>query len=146
MRPSNEAIEAWRLMLHAHQQLTAQMDLQLRRRHGLRLDWYDVLYQLNVAGGRMRMHALASATLFSRTDCTRIVDRMERAGLVQRERAAEDRRGVLAVMTADGQALFRTAAATHLDDIQRLFGAHVTAEEATAMAQALERVLEAAGA
>ncbi len=146
MRPSNEAIEAWRLMLHAHQQLTAQMDFHLRDRHGLRLDWYDVLYQLTVAGGRMRMHELARVTLFSRTDCTRIVDRMERAGLVQRERAAEDRRGVFAVMTADGQALFRNAAATHLDDIQRLFGTHVTAAEATAMAQALERVLAAAGA
>jgi len=145
MRPSNETIEAWRLMLQAHQRLTTEMDFELRDRHDLRLDWYDVLYQLTVAGGRMRMHELAEATLFSRTECTRIVDRMERAGLVQRERADQDRRGVYALMTADGQALFRRAAATHLDDIQRLFGAHVTAQEATAIAQALGRALEAAG-
>ena len=144
MRPDSETIEAWRLMLEAHQRLTTQMDLELRREHGLRLDWYDVLYQLTAAGGRMRMHELAEATLFSRTDCTRIVDRMERAGLVQRERAVEDGRGVYAVMTAEGRALFREAAGTHLDDIQRLFGANVTPEEASSMATALARTLEAA--
>lgn len=144
MRPGDETIEAWRLLLEAHQRLTTQMDLELRNRHGLRLDWYDVLYQLNVAGGRMRMHELAAATLFSRTDCTRIVDRMQRAGLVHRERADEDGRGVYAVMTTDGQTLFRSAAATHLADIQRRFGAHVTAGEAATMALALGRALVAA--
>lgn len=144
MRPSEETIEAWRLMLQAHQRLTTQMDLELRKRHQLQLDWYDVLYQLSVAGGRMRMHELAAATLFSRTDCTRLVDRMERVGLVQRERAAEDRRGVYAVVTAEGRALFRRAAATHLEDIQRLFGAYVTAGEAKAMARGLGRAVEAA--
>lgn len=145
MRPGNEKIEAWRLMLHAHQRLTTRMDINLRERHGLRLDWYDVLYQMTVAGGRMRMHELAAATLFSRTDCTRIVDRMELAGLVQRERAAEDRRGVYVVLTADGRALFGCAASTHLEDIQRLFADHVSNEEATAMAYGLGRALEAAG-
>ena len=144
MRPSSETIEAWRSMLQAHQRLTTLMDTNLRDRHGLRLDWYDVLYQLNAAGGQMRMHELAEAALFSRTDCTRIVDRMQRAGLVERSRAAEDGRGVNAVITADGRALLRTAAATHLHDIQRLFGAHVTAREATAMAEALGRAFEAA--
>jgi DNA-binding MarR family transcriptional regulator len=145
MRPSSKKIEAWRLMLEAHQRLTTQMDVELREQHGLRLDWYDVLYQLSVAGGRLRMHELADATLFSRTDCTRIVDRMERAGLVQRERASEDGRGVYAAMTDEGRALLREAAVTHLGDIQRLFGAQVTSEEATVMARALERTLEAAG-
>lgn len=145
MRPSSETIEAWRLMLQAHQQLTTRMDLNLREQHGLRLDWYDVLYQLTVAGGRMRMHELAEATLFSRTDCTRIVDRMEQAGLVRRERATEDRRGVYAAMTAGGRDLFRSAAVTHLDDIQQMLGAYVTAAEATVMAEALERALEATG-
>lgn len=143
MRPSEETIEAWRLMLQAHQRLTTQMDQELRKRHGLPLDWYDVLYQLSDAGGRMRMHELAAATLFSRTDCTRLVDRMERVGLVRREPAEEDRRGVYAVITAEGQALFRRAAATHLEDIQRLFGAHVTADDAKAMADGLGRAIQA---
>jgi len=138
-------MDAWRLMLEAHQRLTTQMDLELRKHHGLRLDWYDVLYQLTSGGGRMRMHELAEATLFSRTDCTRIVDRMESAGLVERERAAEDGRGVYAVITPEGSALLRKAARTHLDDIQRLFGDHVTSDEASAMVTALARTLTAAG-
>ena len=139
MRPSKETIEAWRSLLQAHQRLTVLMDSNLRDRHGLRLDWYDVLYQLSVAGGQMRMHELAEATLFSRTDCTRIVDRMERAGLVRRSRAKEDGRGVNAGITPEGRALFRKAAVTHLDDIQRMFGAYVAGETATRMAAALGR-------
>ncbi len=131
-------------MLEVHERLTAQMDASLRKRHGLRLDWYDVLYQLSAGGGRMRMHELAAATLFSRTDTTRIVDRMEGAGLVRRERAAEDGRGVYAVLTPDGRGLLRTAAGTHLDDIQRGFGAHLEDEEATTMVDAFGRVLAAA--
>lgn len=145
MQPSSETIEAWRLILEAHQRLTTQMDVELRKHHGMRLDWYDVLYQLTLGGGRMRMHELAEATLFSRTDCTRIVDRMESAGLVERERAAEDGRGVYAVITPEGSALFREAARTHLDDIRRLFGDHVTSDEASAIVSALARTLAAAG-
>jgi len=143
MRPNDEVLTAWRLLLETHQRLTGQMDWELREQHGLRLSWYDVLLQLNEAGGRMRMHELADATLFSRTDCTRIVARMEGAGLVLRERAAEDGRGVYAVLTEAGLAIFRRAAPTHLDGIQRLFGAHVQATEATVMAKALARTLRA---
>jgi DNA-binding MarR family transcriptional regulator len=128
-------------MLIAHHRLTAVMDDHLRARHGLRLDWYDVLYQLNRAGGRLRMHELADATLFSRTDCTRLVDRMARAGLVRREPAAEDGRGVYASVTGAGKAVLRQAAETHLDDIQRLFAVQLTPEEAAAMASGLGKVL-----
>lgn len=145
MRPSEETIEAWRRLLQVHQRLTGEMDAELRRDHDLRLDWYDVLYQLNVGGGRMRMFELADATLFSRTDCTRIVDRMAGEGLVRRERADDDGRGVYAVLTPQGRALLRRAATTHLAGIQRLFGAHMTSEEAAAMAATLDAVLEGAG-
>jgi DNA-binding MarR family transcriptional regulator len=145
MRPSEETIEAWRRLLQVHQRLTVEMDAELRRDHDLRLDWYDVLFQLSVGGGRMRMYQLADATLFSRTDCTRIVDRMAGEGLVRRERADDDARGVYAVLTSEGRALLRRAARTHLEGIQRLFGTHMTSEEAEAMAATLGTVLEGAG-
>ena len=144
MRPNDDVLTAWRLLLETHQRVTGRMDRELREQHGLRLSWYDVLLQLNEAGGRMRMHELADATLFSRTDCTRIVARMEGAGLVLRERAAEDGRGIYAVLTDGGRGIFRRAAPTHLDGIQRLFGAHVRTTEATVLAKALARTLRAA--
>lgn len=145
MRPSEEVIEAWRRLLQVHQRLTAQMDAELRQEHDLRLDWYDVLYQLTAGGGRMRMYELAEATLFSRTDCTRIVDRMARAGLVRRERADDDGRGVYAVLTDEGRGLLRRAAPTHLAGIARWFGAHMASDEAVAIAATLGNVLADAG-
>lgn len=130
-------------MLVTHHRLTAVMDRHLVKRHGLRLDWYDILHQLNRAGGRLRMHELADVTLFSRTDCTRLVDRMADAGLVVREPAAEDGRGIYASLTVEGKAALRRAAATHLDDIERLFGTHLTQGEAAAIASGLGRVVDA---
>jgi DNA-binding MarR family transcriptional regulator len=121
------------------------MDQELRRRHDLPLDWYDILLQLS-RGGRMRMHELAAATLLSRTDCTRIVDRMERAGLVMREPVIEDGRGVYAVLTTAGKVKLRRAAATHLEGIQRLFGSNLEESEVSAIESGLARVLAALSA
>jgi DNA-binding MarR family transcriptional regulator len=141
---ADDVMRAWRLLLEVHHRLTQEMDQELRDGHGLRLDWYDVLVQLDAGGGRMRMHELAEATLFSRTDCTRIVDRMERAGLVAREPALEDGRGIYAVLTAAGRRMLREAAVTHVSGIERCFAAQVSEEEAATIAQALQRVVNAA--
>jgi DNA-binding MarR family transcriptional regulator len=140
---ADDVMQAWRLLLEVHHRLTHEMDHELREAHDLRLDWYDVLVQLNAAGGRLRMHELAEVTLFSRTDCTRIVDRMERAGLATRRPAAEDGRGVYAALTEAGRRMLEDAAVTHVTSIERRFANHVTPGEAAAMANALQRVVEA---
>lgn len=140
--PSSEVLRAWRLMLEARQLLAGRLDRDLLEHHQIRLPWYDVLLQLNEAGGRLRMHALADATLFSRADCTRLVDRMERHGLVRREADAIDRRGVNAVLTPAGKATLRRAAVTHLDGIEEYFGSRLTPRQASGMAAALARVVE----
>jgi DNA-binding MarR family transcriptional regulator len=142
MKPSEKTVAAWGRLLLTHQELITRMDQELRDRHDLRLDWYDILLQLN-RGGRMRMHELAAATLFSRTDCTRIVDRMERVGLVLREPATEDGRGVYAVLTTAGKVKLRRAAATHLEGIERLFGSNLNEAEVAAIESGLARVLAA---
>ena len=144
MKPTNEVLDAWRLLLETHRRLAAALDRQLVEAHDLRLDWYDVLFQLSEAGGRLRMHELSEATLFSRTDCTRLVDRMADAGLVARERAAEDRRGVYAVLTPPGKEALRAAAGTHLAGIQRLFGEYLTSVEVGALHSGLAKVVDAA--
>lgn len=143
MRPDDQALAAWRALLEVHQRLTADMDTTLRAEHDLPLAWYDVLVQLTEAAAPLRMHDLADRTLFSRTECTRIVARMEAAGLVAKERDPDDGRGVLAATTARGRDVFRDAARTHLADIERSFAAHLEDEEATAIAAALRRVLDA---
>lgn len=138
-----EVMAAWHGLLVVHHRLTNAMDDELRRRHGLRLDWYDVLVQLSEAGGRLRMSELAEATLFSRTDCTRIVDRMERSGLVARHPAAEDGRGVYAVLTPAGRSTLRSASVTHMLAIRRQFARHLRSGEPARLAEALARIAEA---
>ena len=144
MNPSEPALAAWGLLLEAHRRLATRLDHELREAHGLPLDWYDVLYQLHIADGRLRMHELSDATLFSRTGCTRLVDRMAGAGLVSREPAPEDRRGVYAVLTEAGDQQLRAASRTHLDGIQRLFAQHLEPDEITALRTGLQRVVDAA--
>lgn len=141
MSPRNEALAAWRALLEVHERLTADMDATLRAEHDLPLAWYDVLVQLTESAGSLRMHELADRTLFSRTECTRVVARMEAAGLVAKERDPHDGRGVYAAVTAQGRAAFRSAARTHLADIERLFATHLSDEETTTIAAALTRVL-----
>ena len=143
MPPNSEALVAWRSLLEVHERLTAAMDATLRAEHDLPLTWYDVVLQLTEAGGPLRMRELADRTLFSRTECTRVVARMEAVGLVARERDPDDGRGVYAVITADGRAAFRRAARTHLDDIDRMFSVHLSADEAAAVAAALTRIASA---
>ena len=143
MRPNEEELAAWRALLEVHQRLTADMDATLRSEHGLPLQWYDVLVQLIEAGEPLRMHELADRTLFSRTECTRVVARMEAAGLVTKERDSADGRGVYAAITPEGRAAFRRAARTHLADIQRSFAAHLSDEEAATIASAFERIVAA---
>lgn len=121
-RPDETTLEAWRALLRAHVHVTSALDAELRRDHGLPLEWYDVLLQLHDHGGRLRMHELADALLVSRSNCTRLVDRMEREGLVDREVDPDDARGRLAALTAEGRRRFRRAAPGHLDGIARHVG------------------------
>ncbi len=144
-RPSPETLEAWRLLLDAHHRLTRTLDAELRERHGFGLDWYDVLFQLSEAGGRLRMHELAEATLFSRADATRLVTRMQQAGLVERERDETDRRGVHAVLTARGRATLRRAAVTHLAGIEQHFASNLEQADAARLAAILRHVLTGPG-
>ncbi len=143
-RPSPDALEAWRLLLESHHRLTRTLGAELRERHGFGLDWYDVLFQLSQAGGRMRMHELADATLFSRTDVTRLVDRLQRAGLVAREQDEYDRRGVNAVLTAPGKAALRRAAVTHLAGIEQHFASNLGPADAERLGAILARLVSPA--
>jgi DNA-binding MarR family transcriptional regulator len=90
------------------------------------------------------MHELADKTVITRSNLTRLVDRLEAAGLVKRERSEEDRRGAFAVLTAEGRAMRKKMWPVYSAAIQELFEAHVSEAEAADMAGALRRILDAA--
>ena len=109
-------------MLRAHAELTRALDAQLAREHKLPLSSYEVLLFLaDAPEGRMRMSDLAESVLLSRSGLTRLVDRLEREGLLKRERCESDARGLFAEITQAGRELFDSARRTHLDGVRALF-------------------------
>lgn len=137
-------MSAWRRFLEAHAAVVERLSVELERETAMPLSWYDVLTQLEAAGGRLRMHELASAVLLSRSGMTRLVDRLEDAGLVQRCPDCEDRRGTVACLTTRGEDALHAAAPVHLRGIGEHFTQRLDDREKRVLATALRRIAEAA--
>jgi DNA-binding MarR family transcriptional regulator len=132
----------WRGFLRVHAALAKQFDAELERQHGLPLSSYEVLINLHHAPGRkLRMADLADRALLSRSGMTRLVDRLERQGLLARDTCVSDARGCFAVLTDAGAELLDKARATHLDSVREKFLAHLSAEDFELLADLWERVL-----
>jgi DNA-binding MarR family transcriptional regulator len=137
-------LRAWRGFLEAHSSITRELERELREERGLPLSWYDVLVQLNEAGGEMRMHRLASSLLLSRSATTRFVERLERAGLLVRDGAPDDRRGTVVRLTDQGMDTLRRAAGVHLRGVKRHFGDIISNEDAELLVRLMTRLAPAA--
>jgi DNA-binding MarR family transcriptional regulator len=117
-------------MLRAHAALVRELDAELAREHDMPLSSYEVLLFLNDSDdGRMRMSELADSALLSRSGLTRLVDRLERQGLLKRERCESDARGWFAEITPEGRRAFGEARKTHLDGVRRVFLDHFSRDE-----------------
>lgn len=137
-----DELGAWRGFLRVHSRLTRELDAELAAAHGIPLSSYEVLLFLNDApDGRLRMAQLADSVLLSPSGLTRLVDRLEKAGLVKRESCPSDGRGFEAVITDHGRAAFAEARPTHLSGVRRRFLEHFSAEEMRTMSRYFERVL-----
>lgn len=135
-----DELAAWRGLLRSHANLTRALDIDLVSAHGLPLTSYEVLLFLaDSDAGRLRMSELADSVLLSRSGLTRLVDRLERQGLLRRESCAQDRRGSYAVITTRGRALFDRARVTHLEGVRRRFLAHFTQEELRTLGELWQR-------
>lgn len=109
----------WSRLDAAHAALGERLDRALRERHGLPLLWYETLTRLAAAGGQLRMTELTSGLPLTKSGITRLVDRLEAAGLLSRRVCDHDRRGVWAELTVEGRSRVDTATPTYtevLDD------------------------------
>jgi len=137
---------AWRGLVRVHAALARELDAELEARHGLPLSSYEVLRSLSRApGGRLRMAELAEHVLLSRSGMTRLIDRLEREGVVARSTCAKDGRGCYAVLTDRGRAMVEDARSTHIEVVRRGFLRHFSEDEMRELAQLWERVLPRAG-
>lgn len=136
--------EAWRAFITAYGVVMERIERELAGAGLPPLGWYDVLLELWVAPERrLRMHELARAVVLSRSGLTRLVDRLERAGLLRREPDPADRRGAFAVLTEEGAAMRRTMWPVYERGISEHFGEHLSDEEARTLTRALGRVVAA---
>jgi DNA-binding MarR family transcriptional regulator len=112
----------WRRFVETHAAIVRKLDDDLRAQSGLTLSAFEVLYELvRAPGNRRRMAELAERLLFTRSGVTRVVDRLERDGLVERRVCTSDGRGVYANLTEQGYETFIAAAGPHVAGIRELF-------------------------
>jgi DNA-binding MarR family transcriptional regulator len=136
-----EELAAWRGLLRVHSALVKALDAELLAGHELPLTSYEVLINLQAAPDRRRrMAELADGVLLSRSGMTRLVDRLEREGLLERDPCADDGRGTYAVLTDKGDELLGRARRTHLDGVRERFLTHFEPDELRLLAGFWERV------
>ncbi len=112
--------------------------MRLETQHGLTLSDYDVLVQLyHAPEQRMRRVDIARTVLLTASGVTRLLEGLERAGLVEKQSCPDDARVIYAALTDAGRARFEAAQATHLADVEELFAAKYTPEERETLAELL---------
>ncbi len=135
-------LAAWRGLVRVHAALVKELDAELEARHGLPLTSYEVLKSLYAAPhGKLRMAELAEHALLSRSGMTRLIDRLEREGMVGRTTCDKDGRGCYAVLTDRGRAAVEEACATYLSVVRAGFVRHFSLDEMQALAGLLARPL-----
>jgi DNA-binding MarR family transcriptional regulator len=139
--PGGRGEKAWRALLQAQATLIRQLDTDLREHTGLRLADFDVLAQLAAADGELRMTELAARTLISRSGLTRRVARLVNEGLVRRENATDDGRGVTVALTAAGVARVTETVPVHLRGVSKLFVERLDDHELAVLEAALRKVI-----
>jgi DNA-binding MarR family transcriptional regulator len=132
---------AWRGLLRAHACLAKRLDAELERAHRLPMTSYEVLQHLDYAtGGRMRMCDLAEQAQLSRSGLTRLVDRLERDGLLERCSCDHDARGSYACLTPSGRERVEAARMTQLAVVREHFLSRFSESELSVLADMLERI------
>jgi DNA-binding MarR family transcriptional regulator len=140
-------LSAWPPFLRAYATLTARIEERFRAQGLPGLDWYDVLWALEQApAGRLRMNELADTMVITRSNLTRLIDRLESAGVVARDRDCADRRGAYAVLTPAGRRMRRQIWPIYAAAIHELFERHLNASEAMILRKALLRMIKSARA
>jgi DNA-binding MarR family transcriptional regulator len=131
----------WIRFLRAHAALTRQLSTRLEGEHGLTLSDFDVLAQLYFAPDRaLRRIDIARQVLLTASGITRLLERLERAGWVEKRNCATDARVTYAVLTEEGMRKFEAARASHVADLDELFGSRLTADERARLDELLAKL------
>ena len=134
-------LATWAAFLRAHARVVRELERELQAEQRMALTDYDVLIQLAAAQDRrLRMSELADRLILSRSGVTRLVDRLEADGLVERVTCDTDRRGQWAALTDAGLTRLRSATPTHLRGVGEHFLDRLSADELASMSAMLARL------
>lgn len=143
-RGDDGEITAWVGLLQTYARVIPALEADLQAGHGISLTWFDILNRLDQApDGRLRMRELEDRSVFTNSGITRLVDRIEAAGFVRRERLPDDRRGVDVVITDAGRAKLAEVFPDHARSIHEHFGRFLDPSDATAIQLATAKILGA---
>ena len=133
---------AWRKFLSTHVVLIEQIEQDLVKADLPPLTWYDILFAISEAPEKkLRLHELAQTVLLSRSNATRLVDRLEKAGLLQREQCNSDRRGAFATISDQGLTILEKMWSIYEAAILKYFACHLDETEAKLFIKLLNRMM-----
>ena len=142
LKPSEAVISAWTRIMRAREHLLGAIEADLKAAGMPQLAWYDVLWELvRSPSGRLRPYEIEERTLLTQYNLSRLLDRLEREGLIQREVFAEDGRGRWIVVTEAGRQLRERMWGVYGRSIETHVGGKITEIEARAIAGLLDRFL-----
>jgi DNA-binding MarR family transcriptional regulator len=134
-------LDSWVSFLRAHAAITRQLNTDLLNEHGLTLSDYEVLLRLsNAEEQMMRRVDLAQSVLLTASGITRLLDGLERAGLVEKAACQSDARVSYAKLTPAGRRKLAEAGQTHLAGIDELFVGRFSDEELERLGELLSRL------
>ena len=140
---TTDSASTFRALISVVDRMSRVLADELAAEAGMPLDRYEILLILAQAeDGAMRPSELAERRHLSRSGATRLIDRLEGDGLIERRSYDNDRRGTLLVMTAEGEAAFRSAGRVHLSGLERHVGAVLTGDEMAELQRLLGKLDE----
>ena len=141
--PPDPRQRAWARFVTAQAMLLERIEAAFAEADLPPLAWYDVLWILeSTEHGWLRMADLARKAVISRSNVTRLSDRMEKAGLVARSDCPVDGRGTICALTAKGRTLRAKMWPVYKKQIDTLFGKHLEARESKAIAATFDKMID----
>ena len=141
--PSDAVVKAWARLIRAREALVAAVERDLKAAGLPPLAWYDVLLELSRApDGRLRPSEIEKETLLAQYNLSRLLDRLEKEGLVRREPCADDARGQWVVITEKGKTAQARTWKVYSRSIQQHVGEKLDDKSAVALAGLLGRLIE----
>ncbi len=137
----DEKVMLFGLLFETNARLSRSLGAQLEESCGLPLPWFDVLLQIRrTPEGRLKMSQIADATVHSSGGTTRLIDRIEAVGYVQRMNCPNDRRAIHVAITAAGNAKLDEALEAHLEHLQRQMADRLNESERATLAALLSKL------